>query len=43
MCKHQGLGKISWDDKLHWILSPKKNWSTAEKDGSGPDTIPLLL
>lgn len=41
--KNQGLAKLSWDDKLKWILSPKKNWGKAGRDGNGPDTNPFLL
>lgn len=41
--KNQGLCKISWDDKLEWILCPKQNWGKAGRDGQGPDTRPSLL
>lgn len=41
--KNLGLIKISWDDKLQWIMSPMKNWGKAGRDGNGFDTKPFLL
>jgi len=41
--KNQGLCEITWDDKLNWILSPKKNWGVAGRNSEGPDTKPSLL
>lgn len=41
--KNQGLCEITWNDKLNWILSPKKNWGKAGRASEGPDTNPYLL
>ncbi len=41
--KNQGLIKISWNNQLHWIMSPHKNWGKAGRDGRGKDTRPFLL
>ena len=41
--KNQGLIKISWNDELKWILSPKKNWGRSGAEGDGFDTRPYLL
>lgn len=41
--KNQGLVKIGWNDDLRWILSPKKNWGKAGRDGTGKETKPYLL
>ena len=41
--KNQGLVKISWDDKLKWILAPKKNWGKSGRNGEGFETNPYLL
>jgi arylsulfate sulfotransferase len=41
--KNQGLAKISWEDELQWILSPKKNWGLAGRNEDGFDTNPYLL
>ncbi len=41
--KNLGLMKISWDDKLQWIMSPIKSWGKAGRDGNGFDTKPYLL
>lgn len=41
--KNQGLSKISWDDELQWIMSPKKDWGLAGRNEDGPDTNPFLL
>ena len=41
--KQQGLIKISWDDKLQWIMSPKKDWGKAGRKGNGHETEPFLL
>lgn len=41
--KNQGLAKVTWDDKLEWILAPKKNWGKAGRSGEGMDTQPYLL
>jgi len=41
--KNQGLIKISWEDELQWILSPKKDWGLSGRNGDGFDTNPFLL
>jgi arylsulfate sulfotransferase len=41
--KNLGLMKISWNDKLQWIMSPIKSWGKAGRDGKGFDTKPYLL
>lgn len=41
--KNQGLFKISWDDKLQWILSPKKGWGKAGRFAKSFETTPYLL
>ena len=41
--KNQGVIKISWDDELQWIMSPKRNWGKSGRDGNGADTRPYLL
>lgn len=41
--KHQGIVKISMDNKLKWILSPKQNWGLSGRNGNGNDTNPFLL
>lgn len=41
--KNQGLAKISWNDELQWIMSPKRSWENAGRDGKGFDTRPFLL
>ena len=41
--KNQGLVKISWDDELQWIMSPKRNWGKSGRDANGFDTNPFLL
>ncbi|NNK73509.1 MAG: aryl-sulfate sulfotransferase, partial [Flavobacteriaceae bacterium] len=41
--KNQGLIKLSSDDKLQWILSPKNNWGRSGRRGDGFDTNPFLL
>lgn len=41
--KNQGLIKISWEDKLQWIMSPKRNWGKSGRDAKGIDTKPFLL
>ena len=41
--KNQGLAKISWNNKLQWILAPKRNWGKAGRDGNGFETAPYLL
>jgi arylsulfate sulfotransferase len=39
----QGIVKVTWDNKLKWILSPHQDWGGAGWDGSGPPTAPYLL
>lgn len=41
--RHQGVIKVTWDNKLVWILSPHLDWGPAGWDGSGPETSPYLL
>jgi len=41
--RNQGLVKITWDDKLKWIMSPKQNWGKSGRKGKGYDTKPYLL
>ena len=41
--RNQGLIKVTWDDKLKWIMSPKKNWGKSGRKGKGYDTKPYLL
>lgn len=41
--RNQGLVKVSWDDELKWIMSPKQNWGKSGRDGKGYDTNPFLL
>lgn len=41
--RNQGLVKISWDDKLKWIMAPKQNWGKTGRKGKGYQTKPYLL
>ena len=41
--RNQGLVKISWDDQLKWIMSPKQNWEKSGRKGQGYETKPFLL
>lgn len=41
--RHQGIVKVTWDNKLRWILAPHQGWENAGFDGSGPPTAPYLL
>jgi arylsulfate sulfotransferase len=41
--RHQGVAKVTRNNQLKWILSPRQGWQTAGPDGSGPDTRPFLL
>ena len=41
--RNQGLSKISWDDKLEWILSENKNWGKSGRSGDGFETKPYIL
>jgi len=41
--RNQGLIKVSWDDQLKWIMSPKQNWGKSGRDGKGYETKPYLL
>jgi len=41
--KNQGLAKISWNNKLQWILAPQRNWGKSGRDGKGFETAPYLL
>ncbi len=41
--RNQGLVKISWDDKLKWIMAPKQNWGRSGRKGKGYQTKPYLL
>ena len=41
--RHQGLVKVTWDNKLKWILAPRQGWGNAGFNGSGPPTAPFLL
>lgn len=41
--RHQGVIKVTWDNRLVWILSPRPGWGPAGRDGTGPETAPYLL
>ena len=41
--RNQGLIKVSWDDKLKWIMSPKQKWGKSGRKGRGYETKPYLL
>lgn len=41
--RNQGLIKVSWDDKLKWIMSPKQNWGRSGREGNGYETLPYVL
>jgi arylsulfate sulfotransferase len=41
--RHQGVVKVTWDNRLVWIFSPRLGWGPAGWDGSGPETSPYLL
>ncbi|NNJ89385.1 MAG: aryl-sulfate sulfotransferase [Eudoraea sp.] len=41
--KNQGLIKISWNNKLQWILAPNKSWGKAGRNGNGFETAPFVL
>lgn len=41
--RHQGVIKVTWENKLRWILAPHQGWGNAGFDGSGPSTVPFLL
>ena len=41
--RNQGLIKVSWNDELKWIMSPKQNWGISGRDRDGYDTKPFLL
>jgi len=41
--RHQGVVKVTWDNRLVWILAPRHDWGPAGRDGSGPETSPYLL
>ncbi|MBT8305255.1 MAG: aryl-sulfate sulfotransferase [Bacteroidia bacterium] len=41
--RNQGLIKVTWDDKLKWIMAPKQNWGRSGRFGNGYDTRPYLL
>jgi len=41
--RNQGLIKVTWDDKLKWIMSPKQKWGKSGRKGKGYDTKPYLL
>lgn len=41
--RNQGLLKVSWNDQLKWIMSPKQNWGKSGRKGKGYETKPYLL
>ena len=41
--RNQGLIKVTWDDKLKWIMSPKQKWGKSGRKGKGYNTKPYLL
>ena len=41
--RNQGLIKVTWDDKLKWIMSPKQKWGKSGRKGKGYETKPYLL
>ena len=41
--RNQGLIKVSWDDRLKWIMSPKQNWGKSGRESKGYETKSYLL
>lgn len=41
--RHQGVVKVSRDNRLKWILAGHLGWGNSGPDGSGPETAPFLL
>lgn len=41
--RHQGIFKVSRDNRLIWILAPHKGWGSAGLDGTGKPTSNYLL
>ncbi|MDH5475796.1 MAG: aryl-sulfate sulfotransferase [Cyclobacteriaceae bacterium] len=41
--RNQGLIKVSWNDELKWILSPKQHWGVSGRDHNGSETKSFLL
>ena len=41
--RNQGLIKVTWDDKLKWIMAPKQKWGKSGRKGRGYNTKPYLL
>ncbi|MDX1471436.1 MAG: aryl-sulfate sulfotransferase [Flavobacteriaceae bacterium] len=41
--RNQGIAKISWNDELKWILSPKQGWGKAGRNMNGINTNEFLL
>jgi arylsulfate sulfotransferase len=41
--RHQGLVKVTRDNRLKWILAGHLGWGNSGYDGSGFDTTPFLL
>jgi arylsulfate sulfotransferase len=41
--RHQGIVKVTRDNRLKWILAPHQGWGNAGFNGSGSPTAPFLL
>ena len=41
--RHQGIFKVSRDNRLIWILAPHRGWGSAGLDGTGKPTSNFLL
>jgi len=41
--RHQGIFKVSKDNRLMWILAPHQGWGAAGPDGNGLNTAAYLL
>lgn len=41
--RHQGIFKVSRDNRLEWILAPHQGWGAAGPQGEGENTAPRLL
>jgi len=41
--RHQGVIKVTRDNRLKWILAGHVDWGKSGYDGSGPETAPFLL
>jgi arylsulfate sulfotransferase len=41
--RHQGVVKVTRNNRLKWILAGRDGWGNAGFDGTGPDPTPFLL